>query len=513
MAKPVLRYYLDTVGDGTFVTEITSVVITADWQLGFSAPFDMMARDNEAKITVINTSRDFSPEYTGGAYYGNLQTGRAVKITSTYLTITRTMWVGWIQGISPAFNITGDRTCELRCNGWFERAQRQISKIPIQLAKTADEVIAVVLDESDILPPGITGRWLLGVANLGTSTYLAAITDYFNALDTGDTTFAYAGDWDSNTTVYTAIQSIVEREAGRFWQARTGILQFAPRLWFPVQTTLAATFADGMVGMEYTYGEDISNIITTKYQPRTVGSATATLSTMSESVAIDASGTLDVQFTFTGDAGVTVGATALITPAATTDYLANSLADGSGVNLTANVTASITDTNATQATVRYTNSGAAAFILATSKLRGTVLTKYNELSVTAIDDTSVLAYGRHAYDSPGIQDTLGDATTLGEYQLALRKDPVGKLTSVDWMVWNTSQTVNLLAITVGDRIALSEQQTQTGGAWFVIGESHSVSSEGYNVKWVLEDAGTIVYWLLGFATQSELGQTTFVGPL
>ena len=60
---------------------------------------------------------------------------------------------------------------------------------------------------------------------------------------------------------------------------------------------------------------------------------------------------------------------------------------------------------------------------------------------------------------------------------------------------------------------MTEQQTQAGGAWFILGEKHDVSESAYNVTWVLEDAGTIIYWLIGTATQSEIGETTFVGPL
>ena len=513
MAKPVIRLYLDTVGDGTFATEITSVVISAMWQLGFAMPFDLVARDNEATITVNNSSRNFSPEYTSGAYYGYLLPGRGIKITSTYASVTRTMWLGWLSAIAPMPDVKGLRTCELRCSGWFERAQRKTSTIPLQLEKTADETIAVILDESDILPPGVTGRWLLGVSLLGTSTNLGAITDYFNALDTGDTTFAFAGDWDINTSVHEAITSMVQREAGRFWQARTGVLQFAPRTWFPTRTTIAATFADGMTRMDYVYGEDVRNIISTNYEPRTTGSAASTLSTLAASALIASNDYLDVEFYYTGVTGATIGATALIVPVANTDYTVNTLEDGSGVDLTANVTAAITVTNATTATVRYSNVGAAAYLQATSKLRGTPLTKYNQLTYTTSDTDSVLSYGQQAFLSPGVQDSLGDATTLGDYQLSLRKSPVGKVSSVQWAAWNTSQTVNLLTVTVGDKITLSEQQTQANGNWFVIGEVHNFSAEEYNIIWVLEDAGTIVYWSLGTAAQSEIGDTTILGPL
>ena len=223
---------------------------------------------------------------------------------------------------------------------------------------------------------------------------------------------------------------------------------------------------------------------------------------------------MDIEYRFVAaGVGETVGATALITPVTSTDFTANSQPDGSGSDLTANISAAIVATNATAATVRYTNSGAAAYIQAASKLRGTPLTKFNALAYTASDEDSLLAYGRLAYTSPGVQDSLADATTLGDYQLSLRKDPVARVDSVVWSAWDTAHTADMLTLTVGDRITMSEQQTQANGAWFIIGESHSVSAGSYNVTWVLEDAGTIIYWLLGTATQSELGQTTFVGPL
>ena len=41
MAKPVFRYYIDFDGTGAFGTEVTSVLMSAQWQLGFSQPFDL----------------------------------------------------------------------------------------------------------------------------------------------------------------------------------------------------------------------------------------------------------------------------------------------------------------------------------------------------------------------------------------------------------------------------------------------------------------------------------------
>lgn len=514
MAKPVFKFEIDISNDGTFALDITSVVRSANWQLGMGAAFDLMARDNTAEIIVNNITRNFSPDYTGGAYYGTLTVGRGVKITSTYAMVSRTMWVGWIATINPDSNIMGSRQCTISCNGWFERAMRRESIIDLQTNQTADTIISEILDASDILPPGLIGFWVLGASVLGTSTVLGSITSYFIALASGNTVFAYAGDWVAHTTVHAAVREIVEREAGRFWQRRDGVLVFANRQWFPSQYSVAAVFADKMQQMSYSYGQDISNIVTTSYAPRIVGSSGTTIATLASATEVGASDYTDIEYRFTlADTTGTIAATALITPVSITDYTANSLADGSGTDLTANITVSIISSEATVAMVRYTNSGVAAFILASSKLRGTPLTKFNQLFYEASDTTSILNHGKLAYTTQGVQDSLADATTLADYQLSLRKSAVGRVSSVTWSGWDTSLSTSVLSVTVGDKITLSEQQTQISGNWFVLGELHSYAADAYNVTHILEDGGTIVYWLIGIATQSELGTNAYLAPL
>ena len=61
MAKPVFTFLVDFDGTGAFATDVSSVVVSADWQLGFTAPFDLMARDNTAQVVVQNVTRNFSP--------------------------------------------------------------------------------------------------------------------------------------------------------------------------------------------------------------------------------------------------------------------------------------------------------------------------------------------------------------------------------------------------------------------------------------------------------------------
>ena len=62
MAKPVFTFYIDTGNDGAFASDVSAAVISAQWSLGFAAPFDLIARDNTAELVLQNSTRDFSPE-------------------------------------------------------------------------------------------------------------------------------------------------------------------------------------------------------------------------------------------------------------------------------------------------------------------------------------------------------------------------------------------------------------------------------------------------------------------
>ena len=194
MAKPVFAVYLDLLNDGSFTGgNVSAYLQSASVQIGFTEPFESMGRDNTASIELINTDRRFSPEYSSGAYYGQLTTGLAVKITVTYASVTTVLYLGWIASISPLFNSKGSRTATIECTGWMDRAQRAESLIPLQISQTADIVIQEVLENASIYPPGFTGYWLLGTSTIGQTTRVGAVSTYFVA-ETGITNLAYAGD-------------------------------------------------------------------------------------------------------------------------------------------------------------------------------------------------------------------------------------------------------------------------------------------------------------------------------
>lgn len=511
MARPVIKVYLDFDRSGSFATEVTSYVIDASWMLGFDEPYGTMARDSTSTITLNNLDRRFTPEYASGAYYGSLTTGITVKITSTYASVTRTMFTGWLNSITPSSGLNNDRRCIFDCTGWVERATRSNSVIALQLEKTADAVIAEILGNSSQYPAGFAGFWLLGEATIGVKTKLGATSSYFIA-DVGQTTFAYSGDWASGTTVYSAISEMTEREAGKFFIARDGLLYFYDRHHLISNTTSLSSFSNATSSMRYGFGGEISNIITVPYEPRTTGSAGSTLATLTSAVEIAANSTELVTFVFTQAAsGATVSATTVITPVSNTDYTANTLEDGSGVDKTAFVSVAVSETTAGQVILLFTNTfGGTVYLQPASKVRGTPLTSYGRQTYVAEDTTSVLAYGRYAMELTGKQDSLTDAQTLGDFQLLLRKDPRGQISDVLMNALDTTITASVLARTIGDRITLVDTLTSASGDWFIIREQHNVSVGNYEITWALEDAGASAYWSIG---NSTLGVSTVLAPL
>ena len=511
MARPVVNVYMDLAGDGGFATNVTSYLVAASWQLGFTAPFEAMARDSTATVMLVNTDRRFSPEYSIGPYYGTLTTGKAIKITTTYLTVTRTMFIGWMQSFIPASGVNGSRQCEVDCNGWTQRAELAESVIPLQLEKRADEVITTILENSAVYPAGFAGFWFLGSGLLGQTTKLGSTSSYLIA-DEGQTTFAYSGDWAAGTSVYAAILEMAQREAGRVFISRDGLIYFYDRHHLISNQTSLSTLANQTVSLAYSYGSDIANYITVQYEPRVTGTAGSTLATLSDAVKLEPNVETLVSFRFTAAAsGATVSAATVITPVINTDYTANTIDDGTGIDTTSYVTLTVQQTSASEITIAFTSTYTDnVFLLATTKVRGTPLTSYGMQTYVSQDETSILTYGKRALQLSGKQDSLQDATTLGDFQKLLRYNPVGKLSSALFNALDTNNTVAVLARTIGDRVTITDTMTSATGDWFIIGEQHNVSVSSYTADWLLEDAGASAYWSIGSST---LGISTALAPL
>ena len=523
MADATWTFAIDLNGDGDFSDaneDISAYVIAADWQIGFARAFDTISRDNTMTLVLKNSDNRFSPEHASAL--SGFTRGKVIRIQMIYAATTKTMFLGWIGEIAVLAGTKGKRTTTVTVEGYWSRAQKAEAFVPLQESKPADQVITAILANSYIYPPGFTGRWLLGIAGfgeLGVNTILGATTDYLNA-ETGKTTFNYIADkWGAGVSVYQALADTVGREYGRLFLNRNGVITFWNRHHLILATTVAATFSNSMMGLDYRYGANIVNIATVTANPREISVSPETLGTIDGSVKIEASGTKTITFRYSSQtAGNKIAGRNAIPPAQTTDFTANSASDGSGTDYTSSVTAAITTETATQCIVTFTNAAAVVvYLQAGAKIRGTKITDYGAVSQTYQDAASISSYGRQAITYPATMDNVADAQGVAEYIVSSRKDARSDIAKVT-LLPRANATLMAAARdrTIGDRITLTE--TQTGVAskdYFIMGEYHQLSNgtKDYSLTWLVEPASGQQYWVLGVAGYSELGVTTYAGPL
>ena len=519
-----LAVAVDLTRNGTFSDsneDITGYVKSIEWQNGFAQPFDVIARDTSLRLTLNNADKRFSPENTGGALGKNFTRGRVIRVSASYSGSAFTMLNAWIGAIRPSAGKFLDRQVEVETEGYMSRAQKAEVFIPVQSSKTADQVIGTVMSNTNIYPPGFTGRWLLGTigfSELGENTILGVTSDYLNA-ETGKSTFVFAGDnWHDGVSVYGALKELSGREFGRLYLDRSGIINWWNRHHLITATTISASFNDTMQGIGYEYGDDVINRVIVQARPRLVSASGQTLGQTDRAFKVKASGSALVAFRYADQSsGANISGCAAISPSRNTDFTGNTASDGSGTDNTSLFSTCIINQYATRTEVMFGNSHTAdLWVGSGAKIRGTKITDWGQVDMVRQDDASIGLYGRQLWSYPYAMDNISDASALVDYMADIRNEPRGRVITMTITPRNSAALMTqAMQRTIGDRIAIAETQTGTAADYFIIGEIHKfdMGAVNYQVTWLLERADANQYWVLGATGFSELGQTTYLGPL
>jgi len=511
MSPPTYTVAIDFDDDGDFTNsgeDITADVLRLDWRLGMNAPYDGIAAPIAARVTVRNQSRAYSPEYTAN----DLSPGKPIRIQSNDGITTRTHFTGFITRIEPMSGDQGERLAVIHAGGPEAQLVQSRVRLPPQVNKRADEVLAAILDTVPLRQTRLKGYWLVGVVNqseLGTNTRLAET--YPRSLEAGKSTFAYAADtWLSGIAAFDALRQMVESERGRFFVNRAGQLVFYSRHHTLLDTTSDATFANNMDGLDYVYGADVVNRVGVSLLPRSIGLAGTTLWTLETPQRIDPgeTGVRQIIVRYRDADERPFGALSVIPPLAWSDYQANTLPDGTGQDRTAQLGILLTEASASGGVLTIRNNGTAAvYLLAGARLRGTPILQGDPITLEQVDWTSVSRYGLHelALNVPAL-GSLEDADQMARFELVRRKDPRGLVRRIQ--VSNTNLLTQVLARTVFDRITITETQTDHSADYFIIAEEHSVDLGGaqHQVSWLLESAASD-FWIVGV---SYLDQNTLL---
>jgi hypothetical protein len=122
-------------------TDVSAYVRGIEVDRGRSDEFSKFG-PGTCSVTFSNRDRRFDPEYAAGAYFGNLNPMKKIRVRATYSATTYDLFVGFVQGWPQDYVFTFDSTVTVRCVD----ASRILDSSP--LAGSAYE--AVLLTDSPI---------------------------------------------------------------------------------------------------------------------------------------------------------------------------------------------------------------------------------------------------------------------------------------------------------------------------------------------------------------------------
>ena len=187
-----------------------------------------------------------------------------------------------------------------------------------------------------------------------------------------------------------------------------------------------------------------------------------------------------------------VGVNAWTTPAATTDYTANSQAGGGGTNMTGSIGVAVVKLGNTMK-ITLTNNGAVPAYITLLQARGTPVTVSDPIKVSAEDSASQTAYGKRTYANPAKwMPNTGEADNYCQFVLSIYKSPIPVLT----ITYNANRDANhmaeALARDVSDRITIVATNTAGLGInqdFFVEAIRHKV--DAHKMHWVEYDCSPV----------------------
>ncbi|HWR66066.1 MAG TPA: hypothetical protein VN364_08100 [Bellilinea sp.] len=333
-------------------------------------------------LTLDNHSRRFDPWFIHSPLFGNISPGRKARIWLSYQGVTRRVFAGYVSDIQP---VSGDnRQVRVTILDGIQYLMENPVSVLIRENISISDGIGTVLDA--ISWPAIWGR----------------------SLDSGLAELPYW--WADDESGQTAILKLADSNLGLFFVAADGKAKFYSRNHISTSVlTITGEELDPEVPIPQPW-EVVRN---------TVRVVVHTLVTQTESnlwqlgdkpgIAPGESLELFANFSYQSNSCSAIN---VISPAATTDYLANSAFDGSGTNLTGSISITTTVFSKSAKLVITNNSATLAYITLL-KIRGNPITESDPAGVEKQNEISQKAFGKRAFtlDNPWMQN-INNATAF-----------------------------------------------------------------------------------------------------
>ncbi|CAG0964412.1 hypothetical protein ANAEL_00817 [Anaerolineales bacterium] len=484
--------------------------ISANWFLGNRAPYQELADNSMLELMLDNTDKRFSPENTSSPLYyaagakSLVSPFKRVMIESNDGTTARTHWTGWIESVQPDVNAEGKRQVKINAHGPMYFMKEAETRLALQENQRTDQVVAALLAQV-VMPPGLGAAWILEFnqnSQLGVSTFLADTAAY-SILQAGISTLALAGDnWvrqgglngaEKDTfNVYQALWDVTAAERGRFFFNREGKGWFWNRHFLLLDNpTSVPAFTDTMTDLVYSYAgmDELKNEVVVVCHPRTLSpTSNELLWTLTDKIELGPGEARKLTAKFEDENNNRIGGRNVTVSGVTFSI------GSATITLTAAA-------NGAELEVKNASFSNPATLTA-CEIRGQKITDFGTLEATERDTTSIVEYGRRSLrmNLPAV-DQFEEARQIALFEVQRRGKPRGMvkaMTVASHGLNGGNHHTNQLSLTVGDRVAIAESQTNHNARYDVIGEAHKLTMGAtlWETTWYLQPAATTFPWRL-----------------
>jgi hypothetical protein len=493
-AVPAIAVDIDWVGDGQFHDESMQVkllTIRRGKNSSIGANEYTSNPSGTLNITLNNNSRRYEFYYDASAISDYLLPNRRVRIRVSDGTNTYILFVGSIYDMIPQ---SVDKLMRIEARDGIDFLTETPAGLnSLQTDYAVSDAISDLLGDAGWAYSDTTG-WTF-TTTLGIDSILGS-----SVIENNGDEMPY---WwsDNNKSTMAAINDLASAFAGHAFVANDGTFSYNARDY---GNESKFTLTDDDINFDSELRQpwdEIRNTIRIVGHPRIIQGITD-IWTLGDIPVIGAGSTLTLWADFECE-GRSAPATAITEPASTTDYTANTQADGLGVDKTAQIDISMTEYAAT-AKLTITNNDAADVYLTLMKLRGTLAMDSNPITVLEEDSDSQDDYGKRRFYLD--TDWLQTASEIGYHAanaLASYKDTRRIL----WVSIYNNPAYQFGA-DLYDQISIDSTEWNIDADYIITYIEHEYKRGKIKTTMRLEPVGAASnYWI--FTT--ELGETSILG--
>lgn len=473
---------------------ISAYVMSAQWQLGSTQPYDTVASEGTAYIQLRNTTQLFSPEstasflYKAAAVYGypydfpsvKFQEGVVISI-EIYDEIAATwveMWKGFVDTIDIGTGVSDPTATLTAYQGLFKFQKNTLDTTALQ-NKRADEIIKKAI-QSGWITAIVPNQFALGKTQIRDSVsydVLAVGNSY--SIDTGTQIYDFSGEsWSSGlTSPVDVIREVMNIEQGLFFLQRNGVIRFMhrDRIYSNMASEPADIVLDGTLynSVDYQSNQGSTNSVKIEYAPKKTltGQIWSNKSPFTIKPAQVFTTTVNTENPENSKLTATVvnQVTALVLPSTYT------VTDTSGNALPSSYVAITLAVKNGQINIMIRNFTALE-LQVSMVINGTYVVSYGSISTTRNDLRYQPTVGlKRDTLSSKLITTETQANALGDYILSTRAKRYSTFSSMQILSRDNTWLHNILTTTIGNRVKVGD--IATGNVY------HRVLVVGENASW------------------------------